>query len=217
MSRKFATSSSSNDNGATEVFTKLSDSKDPKRTPFFQYSWGSWLKDDKLMKKQRETVFSIEGLTTSLNELNGLRINSNEKLPAPKENKGSFVLQQNLTDGLIGPKSDKLIVKSIASIHEGKHHRIYKVTLSTAKELILRIPYKIDSDAAIASKIKSEVATLDFLDLKLNLKVPKVIAYGVNSENEVGSPFILQEFIEGDLLMKKWHPWIRTLKRLMKS
>lgn len=206
MSRKFATSSSSNDNGATEVFTKLSDSKDPKRTPFFQYSWGSWLKDDKLMKKQRETVFSIEGLTTSLNELNGLRINSNEKLPAPKENKGSFVLQQNLTDGLIGPKSDKLIVKSIASIHEGKHHRIYKVTLSTAKELILRIPYKIDSDAAIASKIKSEVATLDFLDLKLNLKVPKVIAYGVNSENEVGSPFILQEFIEGDLLMKKWHP-----------
>lgn len=144
-------------------------------------------------------------MTTTLQDLNKLRGDSSE-LTAPKENKGSFVLQNNLTDDLIGPKSDKLIVKSIASIHEGKHHRIYKVTLSTGKELVLRIPYKIDSDAAIASKIKSEVATLDFLDLKLNLNVPKVISYGVDSKNDVGSPFILQEFVEGDLLMKKWHP-----------
>ncbi|KAI5956113.1 hypothetical protein CANMA_004560 [Candida margitis] len=204
VSRKYA-STTSNDNGATEVFTKLSDSKDPKRTPFFQYSWGSWLKNDKLMKLQRETVFSIEGLTSFLNDLNKVRVGSKE-LTAPKENKGAFLLQNNLTDELIGSKSDKLVVNSIASIHEGKHHRIYKVTLSTGKELVLRIPYKIDSKAAIASRIKSEVATLDFLNLKLNLSVPKVISYGVDTENEVGSPFILQEFIEGDLLMKKWHP-----------
>lgn len=103
---------------------------------------------------------------------------------------------------LLGSTKDKVIVRSIASIHEGKHHRVYKITLNTGKELVLRIPYKLDSDVAIASKLKSEVATTDFLKLKLGLNVPRVLAYGVDSNNEIKSPFILQEFISGELLMK---------------
>ncbi|CAK9438785.1 uncharacterized protein LODBEIA_P30090 [Lodderomyces beijingensis] len=203
--RQFATKTSAN---AKEIYTKLSDSNDPARNKFFQYSWGSWLKDDQFKKKQRETFFSIEGLTSFLNGVNSLRETEAGLLAQPKHHKNLFVLQNNLTDALLGSKEDNLMVTSIASIHEGKHHRIYKVTLSSGKDLVLRIPYKLDSDAAISAKIKSEVATMDFLDLKLKLQVPKILAYGPDRTNEVGTPFILQEFIPGDLLMKKWHPLV---------
>ncbi|EER31644.1 hypothetical protein CTRG_04427 [Candida tropicalis MYA-3404] len=183
-----------------EIFTKLTDSKDPQRNQFFQYTWGSWLKNDKLNKKKRETVFSIEGLTLFLDTIKGFETT----LSQPKHLHGSFVLGQN--KDLLGEAEDKIILRSIASIHEGKHHRIYKLTLNTGRDLVLRIPYKLDSDAAIAAKIKSEVATLDFLNLKLGLKVPRVLSYGSDVYNEVGSPYILEEFIPGDLLMRKWHP-----------
>ena len=36
----------------------------------------------------------------------------------------------------------------------------------------------------------------------MGLNVPRVLAYGVDSNNEIKSPFILQEFISGELLMK---------------
>ncbi|KAK6457563.1 uncharacterized protein RJT20DRAFT_125339 [Scheffersomyces xylosifermentans] len=200
-----------------EIFTKLSDSNDPKRNQFFQYTWGSWLTDDKAKKSKRETKFSIEGISTLVQELNLARTESanvdssgEPLLKAPAELKdGSFALTHNLITKLIGSpnkKSDKLLIKSIASIHEGKHHRIYKVTLSTGKDLVLRIPYKLESDYAISQKIKSEVATLDFLNLKLGLNVPKVVAYSPNKINSLQTPFILMEYIEGDLLMKKWNP-----------
>ncbi|EDK43221.1 conserved hypothetical protein [Lodderomyces elongisporus NRRL YB-4239] len=190
----------------SHVYTKLSHTDDPARSRFFQYSWGSWLKDDALKKKQRETIFSIEGLTAYLNSVDSLRVPETAKLLQPKEEQGTFVLQNNLTFDVLGAKSDVLLIKSISSIHEGKHHRIYKLTLSTGKDLVLRIPYKLESDTAIASKIKSEVATSDFLKLKLGLDVPKIIAYGPDRNNAIRSPFILQEFIEGELLMKKWNP-----------
>ncbi|KAI5955711.1 AIM9 [Candida jiufengensis] len=202
FSRQFATEGPSASQ-PKEVFTKLSDSKDPQRNQFFQYTWGSWLQNDKLKKQQRQTKFSIEGLSSFFHDLH---IKENVKLSQPIEKDGLFILENNLTKETLGETSDKLVVKSIASIHEGKHHRIYKITLNTGKNLVLRIPYKLDSDNSISSKIKSEVATSDFLNLKLNLKVPKVLAYGTNKTNKLESPFILQEFIDGDLLMKKWHP-----------
>lgn len=205
-------------NSPDEIFTKLSDKTDPNRSKFFQYTWGSWLKDDLKKKERRETKFSIEGVTKLVGELNLARPDSKNLdkngvpvIKAPvQSNDGTFVLNHNLTEDVIGPspsnKDDKLLIKSIASIHEGKHHRIYKITLSTGKELILRIPYRLETMAAIAQKIKSEVATLDFLDLKLGAKVPKVVAYGIDKLNFAQSPFILMEHIEGDSLMKQWDP-----------
>lgn len=197
-----------------EVYTKVNDSADPKRNQFFQYSWGSWLKDDKSNKSKRTTKFSIEGITKLVEDLNLVRQDSKNvdksgepfiKSPITKD--GTTVLSNNLTSKLLGEKSaSKLLVKSIASIHEGKHHRVYKVSLSTGKDLVLRIPYKLESDYSIAQKIKSEAATLDFLDLKLGLNVPKVLAYGTTNSNSLESPFILMEFISGDLLMKQWDP-----------
>ncbi|EGW34707.1 uncharacterized protein SPAPADRAFT_57771 [Spathaspora passalidarum NRRL Y-27907] len=191
-----------------EVFTKLSDTADPQRSQFFQYTWGSWLTDDKLKKKQRETVFSIEGISTLVDELNGHK--GDGTINTPKQLKdGTSILSHNLNEeilGKLGQGTSKLLIKSIASVYEGKHHRIYKLLLSTGKELALRIPYKLESDFAISAKIKSEVATLDFLNLKLGLNVPKVLAYGESKSNQLQTPFILQEFIDGSLLMKNWNP-----------
>ncbi|RLV92650.1 Altered inheritance of mitochondria protein 9 mitochondrial [Spathaspora sp. JA1] len=187
-----------------EVFTKLSDTSDPQRSQFFQYTWGSWLQDDKIKKRQRETVFSIEGISTLLEELNK---NRSDEVVAPKPIDGSVVLAHNLDLlGKLGQGTSKLLIKSIASVYEGKHHRIYKISLSTGKELALRIPYKLDSEFAISNKIKSEVATLDFLNLKLNLNVAKVLAFGDSKLNQLETPFILEEFIPGNLLMKDWNP-----------
>lgn len=200
-----------------EVFTKVSDTQDPQRSPFFQYTWGTWMNNDKVERAKRQTKFSIEGITSLLEDLNLTRKNSEnvDKSGEPFVKKptqlkdGTKVLTNNLSPDLIGKASnDQLLVKSIASIHEGKHHRIYKVTLSSEKELVLRIPYKLESDHAISSKIKSEVATLDFLNLKLGANVPKVIAYGDSRNNSLESPFILMEYIEGELLMKQWNPLV---------
>ncbi|CCE85208.1 Piso0_004790 [Millerozyma farinosa CBS 7064] len=201
----------SSSDGPKEVFTRINDPKDPKRQNFFQYTWGSWLIDDKIEKAKRQTKFSIEGLTKLIQNL-GKETKNAEKdengatsiTPPKKLDDGSVILPHN--SKAVSDSDDSLLIKSIASIHEGKHHRIYKVSLSSGKDLVLRIPYKLESDYAISQKIKSECATIDFLDLKLGLKVPKIIAYGPDSQNSVESPFILMEYISGDLLMRKWDP-----------
>lgn len=76
------------------------------------------------------------------------------------------------------------------------------------KAFILRIPYPLENENTLSYRIRSEVATMDFADLKLGIKVPKIFCYGVNSLNPVRQPFVLQEFIEGELLMKDWDPLI---------
>lgn len=186
-----------------EVFTKLNDPSDPARNQFFQYTWGSWLKNDKVQRARRETRFSIEGVTKFVQEMKA-KSSSLEKPHTLAD--GSWVLPHNWTPEVLGEGA--LSVKSIASIHEGKHHRVYKLTLANAKELVLRIPYKLDSDFAIENRIKSEVATLDFLDVKMGLNVPKVVAYGSTRANALQSPFILMEHIQGELLMKQWEPMV---------
>ncbi|EGV64400.1 hypothetical protein CANTEDRAFT_114216 [Yamadazyma tenuis ATCC 10573] len=193
----------------TEVETKIADTSDPNRSPFFQYSWGSWMKNDAIEKAKRQTRFSIEG-TTKLVQLlfeHYSAENNNFKVQTPKSlADGSVILSHNLS--LVGKSDGSLSVKSISSIHEGKSNRIYKISLSNGTELVLRLPYKLESEYSIGEKIKSEVATNDFLSLKLGLKVPRILSYGANKLNFLQSPYILMEYIPGDLLMKQWEPLI---------
>lgn len=197
-----------------ESFTRLSDENDPQRDAFFKYSWGSWLKNDKLEKEKRVTNFSIEGLTDVLNDLlvqskELAKTDQEGQVRPPSYNANLTVsLPHNSTTknvGTVNP-NDKVRITSMASIHEGKHHRIYKVETNLDKAFVLRIPYALDNENTIAYRLKSEVATLDFADLKLGMKVPKVFCYGVNALNPVRQPFILQEYIDGELLMRDWSP-----------
>lgn len=199
----------------SEVFTSLNNSSDPARNQFFQYTWGSWLKNNKVERARRETRFSIEGISQVIKNL---KIESGALLKPEHAASGIVNLRHNWSKDIIGEGNFE--VKSIASIHEGKHHRVYKISLANGKNLALRIPYKLNSDFAIEQTIKSEAATLDFLDLKLNLNVPKVIAYGATKANSLQIPFILMEHIEGELLMKKWEPMTpasETAEKLLKE
>lgn len=186
-----------------EVYTRISDTKDPKRDKFFQYSWGSWLKDNEKQHAKRTTRFSIEGTSQLLAEIINEKRDGIIKNPISKN--GSSILTHNLLLRILGDDTNANI-KSISSIHEGKHNRVYKILLTSDKHLVLRLPYKLESDVSILQKIKSEVATLDFIDLKLGLNVPKVLAYGPDRSNLLEHPYILIEYIEGDLLMKQWDP-----------
>ncbi|SCU79927.1 LAFA_0B06524g1_1 [Lachancea sp. 'fantastica'] len=204
-------------NQPSETYTKLPDDNDPQRDAFFKYSWGSWLKNDRAEKEKRTTRFSIEGLTDIIA---GLHAQSKEvektsgsdekaKIAAPSYDRNLTVsLPHNLSISEIGTlnPNESLKITAMASIHEGKHHRIYKVDTNANKSFVLRIPYPIDGEYAISQRLKSEVATIDFAQLKLGLKVPKVYSYGVNALNPVRQPFILQEYIEGRLLMRDWTP-----------
>lgn len=185
----------------TQVTTSLNNASDPARDQFFQYTWGSWLKNNKVERARRETRFSIEGVSKFFKEL---KVENGPPSMPQQSLSGIVSLRHNWTKDTIGQNSHE--VKAIASIHEGKHHRVYKISMANGKDLALRIPYKLDSDFAIEQSIKSEVATLDFLDLKLGANVPKVVAYGPTKSNSLQIPFILMEHIEGDLLMKKWDP-----------
>ncbi|KAL3232915.1 Altered inheritance of mitochondria protein 9, mitochondrial [Nakaseomyces bracarensis] len=215
-----------------KVFTNLADVNDPKRDNFFKYTWGTWLTNDKLEKDKRMTKFSLNGLNNVLDDIY-VQATANTKknftgkdneertITSPEVNKNRTISLSNNIDvsklGSLNPNEKAVTIKTIASIHEGKHHRIYKVqtNLSNEKSFVLRVPYALDDDkATIAHRIRSEVATLDFLDLQLNIDVPKVICFAPDDGNPLGVPFILQEYIEGSLLMKDWNPLLddKTLK-----
>lgn len=197
-------------------FTKLSDTNDKTRDAIFQYTWGTWLKNDKLEKSKRMTKFSIEGLTSVINNMYQFSKTSisdveQGKLMNPtKVNDEFIVLPNNVTIpnlDVLNPNESNVYIKTVSSIHEGKHHRVYKLTTNVeGKHLILRLPYLIDSMGDITKRMQSEVATQDFLANKLKIDVPKIYAYGLDDKNPLGIPFMIQEYIEGDLLMKKWDP-----------
>lgn len=203
-----------------QKFTKLSDSNDANRDTIFKYTWGTWLTNDKLEKTKRMTKFSIEGLTDVVNSLydfskkNLTAIDTSDlsKLPSPVNiNKQSItILPNNATISnldVLNANEPQVYIKTVTSIHEGKHHRVYKLSTNIpTKQLVLRIPYMTDSIDNISKKMQSEIATQDFIQNKLGINVPKVFAYGLDGSNPLGIPFMIQEFIDGELLMKSWDP-----------
>lgn len=197
---------------AKEVFTNINEENDPNRDAIFKYTWGTWLKNDEAEKKKRYTKFSIGGLQTILKELyEQSRSNTETKdftitAPIKHDQYVSFPHNVNVLNfGTTNP-TEEFRITQLLSLHEGKHNRIYKVETNTEKSFILRIPYPLDTEYGIEKRIQSEAATLDFVHLKLGLNVPRLFAYGSNNSNKLNSPFLLQEFIQGETLMKKWAP-----------
>ncbi|CAN3375921.1 hypothetical protein DIURU_003131 [Diutina rugosa] len=171
----------------------------PSTSKFFEYTWGTWLHNDKLEKARRQTKFDVDSLTHQLHTYK-----PQAGLLPPTKQSGISWLDHNVA-ALLGEHGRQ--AKQISSIHEGKHHHVYKIDFDgTDTSLVLRVPYKLESDAAIARKIKSEAAVLDFLHTKAQLNVPRLVAYAPDAQNPVGSPFTLMEYVSGDLLMKQWNP-----------
>lgn len=190
------------------VYTKLSDENDPERNLFFKYTWGTWLKNDKAEKEKRFTSFSIEGLNKVIQDM--VSVKPSSALPKPQKNSDNTVTFTENVSELLGTSEEKIYVKTMASIHEGKHNRLYKIDLSNGKTLALRVPYKLLTEYATSRQIQSEVATMDFARHKLGLRVPKVLSYGMHSLNPVRNAYTLMEYIPGTLLMRQWNPAVES-------
>ncbi|CCC70417.1 hypothetical protein NCAS_0E03470 [Naumovozyma castellii] len=194
-----------------QSFTKLTNENDPNREKFFQYTWGTWLKNDKLEKEKRTTKFSIEGLNDIITDLYSQPTTTTQadSIPPPINNKNNTVsLPQNLTPELLGSstKTTPVQITRLSSIHEGKYHRVYKIDTNLNTSFILRIPYPLTDQTTQKFLIESEVATMDYVSLKLKINVPKIFSYASDAKNPLGQPFILQQFIDGPLLMRQWNP-----------
>lgn len=165
-------------------FTTIDSSSEDERDQFYRYTWGSWLKNDKAEKDKRYTPFSVGGI----NEI--VRQFRNQK-------------------DTVAPSS----VVSIASLSEGKHHRIYLINMDDGKQYILRIPYPLDlSWEARRARMQSEVATMDFMRKKWGLLIPEVVSWHPTGDNPIEREFIMMEYIapEGNRtmanLMSRWDP-----------
>ncbi|CDK24668.1 unnamed protein product [Kuraishia capsulata CBS 1993] len=203
---------------------------DPARNSFFEYTWGTWLTNDAEEKLKRRTTFSIEGLNDLLRELytkshgeyaKSTEIQSDKTVTKKASSCESLdflkfpninVLTHNVSVahlGSLNPNED-LNTKEISSIHEGKHHRIYKVVTNSDREFVLRLPYRglyaahEQSELGLKRKIQSEVATIDLVSERISTS--KVLAYATDSNNCVESPFILMEFTKGTSLIREWNP-----------
>lgn len=215
QSVRFNSSQNKPENTAKTTSTNLFNDSDPNRDHMFEYSWGTWLKNDELEKKKRLTKFSIQGL----NDLVKRVINIEKAGLINKENPDEIksidnvrVLSSNISYFFKGSENENNI-KQIISLHEGKHHRIYRVEVEgVEKKFILRLPYTLHSHLFTKRKLESEVATMDFLTNALSLNIPKVLAYSGEFNNPVGHPFILMEYIDDveSSLMKKWNPLIES-------
>lgn len=190
--------------------TDLFSTSDPSRAHMFAYTWGTWLKEDEKEKAMRFTPFSLQGLDNLIKTAAKLEIseaNPDEIKQLPSNVK---VLSNNAQHFFKDAKLGN--IKQVISLHEGKHHRVYQIIVENGAEneqkFILRLPYTLDSQIFTKRKVESEVATMDLLSATLSLKIPRVLAYSGDIQNQLGHPFILMECIDNvdSSLMKIWNP-----------
>ncbi|KKZ64017.1 hypothetical protein EMCG_01678 [[Emmonsia] crescens] len=67
---------------------------------------------------------------------------------------------------------------------------------STPERWMIRIPI-LPRLAFPKEKLRGEIATMKFIAEKTTIPIPRLHGYSINSENQLGLPFMLLEFIEG--------------------
>ncbi|VEU21049.1 DEKNAAC101994 [Brettanomyces naardenensis] len=191
---------------AEEVFTNLKNEHDPVRDRMFEYNWGTWLRNDEAEKQKRVTKFSLSGMNILIRDLGDVEITSGSRDEVLDVGSNVKAITKNL-DELTGAPFKN--IKQLISIHEGLSHHVYRIILDNGKNLVLRLPYNLYPNYYTERAVNSEAATTDFLQSNLGLKVPKVLAYSGKFDNPLNYPFILTEYIEGELLMKEWYPLVK--------
>ncbi|KFY97854.1 hypothetical protein V500_01898 [Pseudogymnoascus sp. VKM F-4518 (FW-2643)] len=89
-------------------------------------------------------------------------------------------------------------LKKIAAESVG---RVFLLTMDDEYEVIAKIPYHLTVPKQFTTE--SEVATLDFLQLK-GIPVPRVYAWSSESDNAVGTEYIIMEKAPGQPLEDRW-------------
>ncbi|KAI9742955.1 MAG: hypothetical protein M1835_002988 [Candelina submexicana] len=93
---------------------------------------------------------------------------------------------------------------NITKVAEGGFNKVFQLTMDDEYEVIARIPTPIAGPPHYTTA--SEVATLDFLRIELDIPVPKVFAWSsrVNGDNRVNAEYIIMEKVQGESLAAAW-------------
>ncbi|ODV89006.1 hypothetical protein CANCADRAFT_3646 [Tortispora caseinolytica NRRL Y-17796] len=110
---------------------------------------------------------------------------------------------QDLVRQISGPDS---VISSMNSIFEGKHHRIYSMQLKNDKQYVLRIPYSLGDAEQRERRLKSEVATMDFVQKKVGLSVPNILSWSPTSKNSLKTAYMLMDYSSATPMMRDWDP-----------
>ena len=116
-----------------------------------------------------------------------------------------------LTEGpVIGCKVDSEPLR-------GSYNLAYRVSFDDGVEWILKVPANGSHarfDQLAADSMTSEAFTMKFIKQKTTIPVPTVHSFDVSSENEIGCPYILMDFLKGRPLYEGWfNPNASTVKR----
>ncbi|KNG84168.1 hypothetical protein ANOM_008594 [Aspergillus nomiae NRRL 13137] len=84
---------------------------------------------------------------------------------------------------------------------EGGFNKVFLLTMDDGLEVIAKIPYPLTVPKQLTTE--SEVATLDFLRTK-GMPVPRVYTYSSDSDNAVGTEYIIMEKASGQPLDRRW-------------
>ncbi|KAJ5932236.1 kinase-like domain-containing protein [Penicillium verrucosum] len=92
---------------------------------------------------------------------------------------------------------------NLSRLPEGNFNKVFLATMQDGKQLVVKIPNRNAGPAHYTTA--SEVATMQFIQEKLHLPVPKVLAYCSRAgESKLGAEYIVMEKARGIELGRVW-------------
>ncbi|KAI1976664.1 hypothetical protein LOZ54_006603 [Ophidiomyces ophidiicola] len=85
---------------------------------------------------------------------------------------------------------------------EGGYNRAFVLALDNGRRVVARIPTRVAGAPRLATN--SEVATVRYLQSKISLPVPAILAWSDDPANPVGCEYTIQEHAEGVQLDEHW-------------
>ncbi|PGG97478.1 hypothetical protein AJ80_09697 [Polytolypa hystricis UAMH7299] len=92
-------------------------------------------------------------------------------------------------------------VKGFRKLSEGAFTRVFEITMKDDTQILARLPYPLTVPKRLT--VASEVATMDLVRSH-DIPVPKILDYSINSENDVGSEYIIMEKVPGNPIGDSW-------------
>ncbi|KAH6611660.1 kinase-like domain-containing protein [Boeremia exigua] len=85
---------------------------------------------------------------------------------------------------------------------EGGFNRVFIFHTDNAKRLVARLPFLVAGPRQLTTN--SEVATIQFLQRKTSIPIPKILEWSDDASNTIGSEYIIMEHAPGISLHEKW-------------
>ncbi|KAJ5225025.1 hypothetical protein N7468_006250 [Penicillium chermesinum] len=102
---------------------------------------------------------------------------------------------------IVGLSDGKRSIKNCEK-KEGGFNRVFIFTMDDGSRVVARLPFTLAGPARLATA--SEVATIQYLQRKTSVPIPKILAWSDDAANSVGSEYIIMEHAAGIQLQQKW-------------